>query len=89
MPNRVCVGVVASKAAPMVTMPTQRAIGLGPSKDICSQNARLNTGDARSTTPLFAGEDACGCQKLTSQKFAEIRPHREALQTILQSLNFR
>jgi len=48
MPNRVCVGVVASKAAPMVTMPTQRAIGSGPSKDICSQNAGLNTGEARS-----------------------------------------
>jgi hypothetical protein len=71
----------------MVTMPTQRAIGSGPSKDICSQNARQNT-DARSIIHLFAGEDAGGYQKLTSQKSAEIRPHPDALQTILYSLNF-
>jgi hypothetical protein len=29
--NPVCVGVAASKAATMVTMPTQKAIGSGPS----------------------------------------------------------
>jgi hypothetical protein len=29
-------------------MPTQRAIGLGPSKGICSQYASLNPEDARS-----------------------------------------
>jgi len=41
----------------MVTRSTQRAIGSGASKDICSQNARLNPEDARSTTHLFAGEN--------------------------------
>jgi hypothetical protein len=43
MPNRVCIGLVASKAATMVTMPTQRAIGSGPSKGICSQNESLDS----------------------------------------------
>src|SRR5260221_14143206 len=38
MPNGVCVGLVASKAATTVTMPTQRAIGSGPSKGIRSQD---------------------------------------------------
>ena len=38
MPNGVCVGLVASKAATMVTMPTQRAIWSGPSKGIRSQD---------------------------------------------------
>ena len=30
MPNRVFFGVVASKAATIITVPTQRAIGSGP-----------------------------------------------------------
>jgi DUF2934 family protein len=38
MPNGVFVGIVASKAATMVTMPTQGAIGSEPSKGIYSQD---------------------------------------------------
>ncbi len=67
-------------------MPTQRAIGSGPRKGICSHYGSLTRRTLAPTTHLFVGEDACDCQKLASQKSAEIRSHQDALQTIPASL---
>jgi hypothetical protein len=59
MPNRVCVGVVASKAATTATMPTQRAIGSGRSKGFCSQNESLASVGHSSPLPIYLRVMTC------------------------------
>ena len=72
----VCIGLVAPKAATMVTMPTQRAIGSGPSKGICSQNESLDTEDSRSHHPsIWAGEIIRELRKVLEDRSVSL--HRE------------
>ena len=54
--NRVFVGFVASKVAIMVTMPTQRAIGSGPSEDSRPQDADLEASMAEYVKVAQASE---------------------------------